>query len=176
MAKRVPACFLMAGLLALTACSAGPSASGTAGPCAGTKHASSAGDTVSAWCSAYGAILVNGKGYTLYALSADTATKSACASSCAVLWPPVTVSGAARLAPGLNKSLVGHLLRAGGSRQLTYGGHPLYTYRADTGPHLVNGQDLNSSGGTFYVVAAQTGKLITKKPSTKPSSGNGPGY
>ena len=176
MSKRPPASVVIAGLIALTACSGGSSSSGTAGSCADSTSASSAGDAVSTWCSAYGAILVNGKGYTLYASSADTAKKSACASACATIWSPLTVSGVPKLAPGLKKSLVGDITRANGSHQLTYDGHPLYTYRADTGPHLVNGQRLKGFGGTWYIVSAKTGKLITKKLSTKQNSGNGPGY
>jgi predicted lipoprotein with Yx(FWY)xxD motif len=176
MPKRAAACVLIVGLIALTSCSAGSSSSRTAGPCAGSTSASSAGHAVATWCSVNGAILVNGKGYTLYAWSADTAKKSACAGSCAFIWSPLIVRGVPKLAPGLKKSLVGNVVRAGGSRQLTYGGHPLYTYRADTGPHLVNGQGLRSFGGTWYVVSAKTGKLITKKLSTNRTSGNGPGY
>ena len=176
MAQRAPACVLIASLIALAACSGGASSSGTAGSCAGSTSASTAGDAASTWCSADGAIIVNGKGYTLYASSADTAKKSACASSCATIWSALAVSGVPKLAPGLNKSLAGDVVRADGSHQLTYGGHPLYTYLADTGPHLVNGQGLKSFGGTWYVVSAKTGKLITKKLSTKQTSSNGPGY
>jgi predicted lipoprotein with Yx(FWY)xxD motif len=189
MSKRAPAVVLLAGLIALTACSSSGSpssggggssgatgSSGTAGACTGSKPASSAADTVSVWCSASGAILVNGKGFTLYASSADTAKKSACAGACAAVWPPVAASGTPKLGEGLNKSLVGDIVRADGSHQLTYGGHPLYSYQADTGPHLVNGQGLKDMGGTFYVVSADTGQLITKKLSTKQNSGNGPGY
>jgi predicted lipoprotein with Yx(FWY)xxD motif len=176
MVKRATASLLVAGLVALAACSGGSASSGSAAPCSGSKSVSAAGDTISTWCSsAYGAILVTGKGYALYASTADTAKKLACAASCAAVWPPLTVSGAPKLARGLSKSLVGEVVRGDGSHQLTYGGHPLYTYRADTGPHLVNGQHLNGSGGTWYVVSATTGKLITKKLSTK-HSGNGPGY
>jgi predicted lipoprotein with Yx(FWY)xxD motif len=188
MSKHFPAFVLIAALIALTACSSGSPSSGTAGPsgksgsagtagsCADSKSHSSAGGAISTWCSADGAILVNGKGYTLYASSADTAKKSACASACATIWPPLAVSGAPKLGPGLNKSLVGDIVRADGSHQLTYGGHPLYTYQADTGPHLVNGQGLKDFGGTFYIVSATTGELITKKLSPKDKISNGPGY
>jgi predicted lipoprotein with Yx(FWY)xxD motif len=180
MSERAPALVLVAGLIALTACSStgSPSSatagsSGTAGSCAGSKSRSSAGDTVSTWCTSDGAILANGKGYTLYASSADTATKSSCDNACATIWSPLTVNGVPKLAPGVNKSLVGDTIRSDGSHQLTYGGHPLYAYQADTGPHLVNGQGLKDFGGTFYVVSAQTGELITKKLSTKQNGGNG---
>lgn len=186
MSKRALAFVVIGGLIALTACSSGSSPSGAAGSpgtagssgtaesCTGSKSASSAGDTISTWCSDDGAILVNGKGYTLYASSADTAKKSACTGVCATVWSPLTVSGDATLAPGVDQSLVGDIVRADGSHQLTYGGHPLYTYQADTGPHLVNGQGLKDFGGTFYVISANTGEVITKKMNKK--NGNGPGY
>ena len=186
MSARAPAFVLLAVLISLTACSSGSSPSsgtaapsgksgsgGTAASCAGSKSHPSSAETISTWCSADGAILVNGKGYTLYASSADTAKKSACAGACTTIWPPLAVSGAPKVGPGLNKSLVGDIVRHDGSHQLTYGGHPLYTYQADTGPHLVNGQGLKDFGGTFYIVSA-TGDLITKK--LKQKSGNGPGY
>ena len=182
MSKRAPAFVLLAGVIALTACSSagspssGPAgSSGAAGSFNSSKSHSSAGDAISAWCAADGAILVNGKGYTLYASSADTAKKSACSSSCASIWPPLAANGAPKLGPGVKKSLVGDIIRSDGSHQLTYGGHPLYTYQADTGPHLVNGQGLKDLGGTFYIVST-TGQMITKKLSTKENSGNGPGY
>ena len=172
MPKRVPAFVLIAGLIVvLAACGGGSSSSGKAVSCAGSKSAASAGDAVSTWCSSFGAILVDGKGYVLYASSADTAKKSD------IMWSPVAVRGTPKVAPGLKKSLVGDVTRADGSHQLTYGGHPLYTYKADTGPHLVNGQGLESFGATWYIISAKTGKLITKKLSTKQQrGGNGPGY
>jgi predicted lipoprotein with Yx(FWY)xxD motif len=176
MAKRCPAAVLIASLIILTACGGGLSSSSTTGSCVRSTSASSAGDAISTWCSAVGAILVSGKGYTLYASTADTAKKSACTGSCATIWSPLVMSGVPKLAPGLKKSLVGDVVRADGSHQLTYGGHPLYTYLADTGPHLANGQGLKGVGGTWYVVSASTGKLITKKLRTKSKSGNGPGY
>jgi len=176
MAKRASVFVLIASLIALAACGGGSSSSGTTGSSDRSTSVLSARNAVSTWRSAYGAIVVNGKGYALYASSADTAKKSACTSSCAAFWSPLAVSGVPKLGPGLKKSLVGDIVRADGSHQLTYGGHPLYTYGADTGPHLVNGQGLKSFGGTWYVVSATTGKLITKKASKNQKSGNGPGY
>jgi predicted lipoprotein with Yx(FWY)xxD motif len=176
MTKHAYVLILIAGLMGLTACSGASSSSGSAAPCVGPKTAEGGRDTVSTWCSAYGGILVNGKGYTLYASTGGKGSKPACGSSCATIWPPLTVSGATKLAPGLKKSFLGDIIRSNGSHQLTYGGYALYTYRADTGPHMVNGQGLKGSGGTWYVISAKTGKLIMTKQSTKHNSGNGPGY
>jgi predicted lipoprotein with Yx(FWY)xxD motif len=42
--------------------------------------------------------------------------------------------------------------RSDGSTQATYGGHPLYTYVADTGPGQANGNNLNLNGGLWHEV------------------------
>ena len=42
----------------------------------------------------------------------------------------------------------------GGSRQLTYNGHPLYTYIGDTAPGQARGINLNLNGGLWHEVPA----------------------
>jgi predicted lipoprotein with Yx(FWY)xxD motif len=95
-----------------------------------------------------GTILVNGRGFTLYAFTKDSRNHEACQSisGCPSVWP--VVSGAAKptLGPGVKRSLVGTITLKGGKKQVTYGGHPLYTYSADGGP-----------GQTFYVNFQQFG-------------------
>jgi predicted lipoprotein with Yx(FWY)xxD motif len=83
-----------------------------------------------------GKILVNSRGYTLYAFTADKTNKDRCASissQCLVAWPPVTTTGAPIAGPGVKRSLLG-TIKLGRKRQVTYAGHPLYTYIADTRP------------------------------------------
>ncbi len=98
-------------------------------------------------------VLTNAKGLTLYWFAPDTPTKSACYGSCASYWPPVF--GSAKLAPGVPGTL-GTIKRTGGSTQVTYNGHPLYTYIADTSPGQANGNNINLNGGLWHevVVAA----------------------
>ena len=95
-----------------------------------------------------GTILVNGRGFTLYAFTKDRRNHEACQriNGCLSLWP--VVSGAAKpiLGPGVKRSKVGTIKLKSGKKQLTYGGHPLYTYAADGGP-----------GQTFYVNFFQFG-------------------
>jgi predicted lipoprotein with Yx(FWY)xxD motif len=45
---------------------------------------------------------------------------------------------------------VGTNRRAGGSEQLTYNGHPLYTYIGDTAPGQARGNNLNLNGGLWH--------------------------
>jgi predicted lipoprotein with Yx(FWY)xxD motif len=110
-----------------------------------------------------GTYLTDGSGRTLYLFAADTGTTSTCSGPCAAHWPPLispttpTVSGDAKA------SLVGSSKRTDGSMQVTYAGHPLYTYVADTSTGAVNGQGLDVDGGLWWVVAPD-GSRIVKTP------------
>jgi predicted lipoprotein with Yx(FWY)xxD motif len=96
-------------------------------------------------------VLTNAKGLTLYSFAPDTPTVSKCYGSCAAYWPPVT--GTAAASPGL-PGTVGTITRTGGVRQLTYNGHPLYTYIGDNAPGQAKGNNLNLNGGLWHEVPA----------------------
>jgi predicted lipoprotein with Yx(FWY)xxD motif len=96
-------------------------------------------------------VLTNARGFTLYSFAPDTPGTSKCSGPCAQLWPPV--QGPVTAAPGVRGAL-GTITRSGGSTQVTYNGHPLYTYVADTAPGQAKGNDLNLSGGVWQEVAA----------------------
>ncbi|MEV4622372.1 hypothetical protein AB0J74_27110 [Asanoa sp. NPDC049573] len=93
--------------------------------------------------------LTNAKGFTLYSFAPDTPTTSKCYGTCAAYWPPVT--GTAAAGAGL-PGQVGTIMRTDGSEQLTYNGHPLYTYVGDSAPGQANGNNLNLNGGLWLVV------------------------
>jgi predicted lipoprotein with Yx(FWY)xxD motif len=96
-------------------------------------------------------VLTNAKGFTLYSFAPDTPTSSKCYGSCAVYWPPVTgTTAAGQGLPGK----VTTITRTDGSHQLTYNGHPLYTYIADTAPGQARGNNLNLNGGLWHEVPA----------------------
>jgi predicted lipoprotein with Yx(FWY)xxD motif len=94
-------------------------------------------------------VLANAKGFTLYWFAPDTPAASKCYGSCAAYWPPVT--GAAAASSGL-PGRVGTIQRTDGSPQLTYNGHPLYTYIGDTAPGQARGNNLNLYGGLWHQV------------------------
>ncbi|HEY0999975.1 MAG TPA: hypothetical protein VGD83_10070, partial [Streptosporangiaceae bacterium] len=96
-------------------------------------------------------VLTNAKGFTLYSFAPDTPATSKCYGSCAVYWPPVT--GAAAASPGV-PGRIGTIKRTDGSEQLTYNGHPLYTYIADTAPGQARGNNINLNGGLWHEVPA----------------------
>ena len=95
-------------------------------------------------------VLTNTKGFTLYSFAPDTPTSSKCYGSCAVYWPPVTGTAGGQGLPGT----VTTITRTGGSHQLAYNGHPLYTYIGDTAPGQARGNNLNLNGGLWHEVPA----------------------
>ncbi len=123
--------------------------------------------------SAYGNIVNTGSGSTLYALSADTPSKSTCTGSCLTLWTPVVVPPFPRIGAGLDPKLAGEIDRPDGSHQLTYGGHPLYRYGPDLQPGDINGQAVRSFGGIWLVVLAsgKTGAAESQAPSPSHPAG-----
>jgi predicted lipoprotein with Yx(FWY)xxD motif len=109
-----------------------------------------------------GPVLATGGGDTLYAFGPDSPTRSACLNvGCVYQWPPLEVTGAVRIGRGVAGSLVGRVTRPGGSTQVTYGGHPLYTYVRDVKPGVVTGQAIDQDGGPWYVLDP-AGKEIRK--------------
>jgi predicted lipoprotein with Yx(FWY)xxD motif len=92
-------------------------------------------------------VLTNGKGLTVYTFAADTTPgKSSCYGSCAAYWPPVTGSpSAAAGIPGTFATIT----RTDGTKQVTWNGHPLYTYVGDHGSGTASGNNLNINGGLW---------------------------
>ncbi|MFG3146100.1 SCO0930 family lipoprotein [Streptomyces sp. NPDC048243] len=105
-----------------------------------------------------GKVLTDGAGMTLYRFDKDTAEppKSSCDGACATAWPPVPADGA-EAAAGVDKSLLGEVTRADGTKQLTVAGWPMYRFAKDTKAGDTNGQGV---GGTWYV-SAPNGKKAT---------------
>jgi predicted lipoprotein with Yx(FWY)xxD motif len=140
-AATIAAALAVAALVLLAVAEAGASSSAPAATStgAGLKTTVIDGTTV----------LTNAKGFTLYSFAPDTPTVSKCYGSCAAYWPPVT--GTAPASSGL-PGTVGTITRTGGARQLTYNGHPLYTYIGDSAPGQANGNNLNLNGGLWHEV------------------------
>lgn len=93
-------------------------------------------------------ILTNAQGMTLYYRTSDTST-SVCSGGCASFWPPLLASGSST--PTSSSSLPGKLsvvTDANGS-QVTYNGHPLYTFSGDTAAGQTKGEGLM---GVWFVV------------------------
>ena len=108
-----------------------------------------------------GNILVNGRGLTVYAFTRDSRNHDRCTgiAGCTGVWPLVTSKGRPRLGPGVRRALVGSIKLSGGPRQVTYAGHPLYTYIANSGPGDTSYVGVSQFGGRWLALTA-SGHLV----------------
>jgi predicted lipoprotein with Yx(FWY)xxD motif len=164
---------LAVAVLLVTACasssSSTSSAPATSAPAAGSSSGSS-GTTLQTRTISGTAVVTNSAGFTLYWFAPDTSTTSKCTGSCATYWPPV--KGPATAGSGVTGTL-GTITRSDGTKQVTYDGHPLYTYVGDTAPGQNKGNGQNLSGGKWYEVTVSG---AAPAASISPSGGGGYGY
>ncbi len=121
-----------------------------------------------------GTIVTTAGGFTLYWYAPDTSTSSRCTGSCASAWPPVDGHPQAAMGVSLPGTL-GTITRPGGAVQVTYQGHPLYLYAADTAPGMTTG---NGVGGAWHVMLASkaSGGSMSSPSQSSSSGGGGYGY
>ena len=134
------------------------------------QSATSRSATVSLRKTNLGQILVNSKGHTIYLFAKDRNGKSSCSGDCARFWPPLMSRGKATVGPGLKASLLGTTMRAGGSRQLTYNRHPLYTFSGDMRAGQTTGEGYFVYGAKWYAVSAKGRMVVSAPPKTNSSS------
>jgi predicted lipoprotein with Yx(FWY)xxD motif len=104
----------------------------------------------------FGKILDDSRGWTIYAFSRDKKNKDNCQniSGCLTNWPPVVTKGKPVAGTGVKQSLLGTIKLKSGKLQVTYNGHPLYTYAGDGGPHQTFYVNFFQSGGKWPAVNA----------------------
>jgi predicted lipoprotein with Yx(FWY)xxD motif len=165
----ISAAVIAAGIaLAATACSSSLSSNGstqapvassaTAQPDSPTAAAAATIDLQSA-SGIDGKFLADGQGRALYLFEADKGSTSTCTGACAAAWPPVTAGAMPMAGGGVSQSLLGTAKRADGTEQLTYNGHPLYYFAADTGSGMAKGQGTKAFGAGWYVLNAKGSKI-----------------
>lgn len=167
MKKTVPVFVALAliGALAIAGCGGGSdSGSGSGGAYGGRGGSVTAASTPSSGGGAtaavvtaasapkLGRIIVDSKGLTLYDFHKDKGTASACYGGCAKVWPPLITDGSPQAGEGAIGSKLGTTQRKDGTTQVTYAGHPLYTYTADTKPGDAKGNDFSSFGAEWYAL------------------------
>ena len=161
----VVALLVLAALLAIAGCGSSSDSSSSSGGAYGsggestTKPASTgapSGGSVAVITAAsapkLGRIIVDSKGFTLYDFHKDKGTTSACYGACAKVWPPLTTAGDPQAGEGAMASKLGTAKRKDGTVQVTYAGHPLYTYTADTKPGDAKGNDFSSFSAEWYAL------------------------
>jgi predicted lipoprotein with Yx(FWY)xxD motif len=94
--------------------------------------------------------LTDASGRTLYLYTADKGTTSTCYNACATQWPPLTTTGAVTVTGQFTaQKYVGTTTRTDGSKQVTYGGHPLYYFIGDKAPGQTAGQAV---AGVWFLI------------------------
>jgi predicted lipoprotein with Yx(FWY)xxD motif len=111
--------------------------------------------------SSLGKVIANDHGRTLYLFRADSGTKSACYGQCAKYWPPLLTTGKPVAMAGIKASLLGTAKRKDGTTQVTYKGHPLYTFLEDTKVGMAKGEGSKAFGASWYALAP-SGSTIDK--------------
>ena len=138
-----------------------PAAAGTPGPPV-ALHAvpASASTTISLRSTRLGKILVASNGHTLYAFSRDGRNRDRCAmvGGCIGVWPIAAAHGKLRAGRGVKASLL-RTIKVGRVSQVTYAGHPLYTYTADSGPGQTSYVGVSQFGGSWPALSS-TGRLV----------------
>jgi predicted lipoprotein with Yx(FWY)xxD motif len=156
---------------ALAACgSSGTSASGSSSSSsAPSASASASAAAVGLKTAKVGSVtvLTNARGLTLYSFAPDTSAKSVCNGACATSWPPVKPATAAAV-----KGPFATIKRSDGATQLTFHGHPLYTFVGDKAPGQASGNGVNAFGGLWHEATA-SGSTAAAGTS---SSSSGGGY
>ena len=135
------------------------SASSAAVSGASSSAGSSGGATVALASSKLGKILVDSRGHTLYLFQADTGSTSTCNGACASAWPPLTTTGKPIAGPGVSASKLGTTKRSDGTTNVTYNGHPLYTFIGDSSPGQTTGERNTGFGAEWDVLSATGNKL-----------------
>lgn len=179
--------------LALAACSSSPSAQGTSTTGGGASQASAASSSHpgtafgTASVAGLGTVVVDGRGRTVYVLTADGHTNLPCtdASGCTKYWPDLPFpdgTSAATARPGIDGSLLGSMKLSDGETYPTYHGWLMYEYAGDSAAGQTGGQLVKSFGGTWYALSPSGDPITTpagsggSTTSTGGSGGGGGGY
>jgi predicted lipoprotein with Yx(FWY)xxD motif len=156
----------------ITAAAASGSTSTTATSAASTNPAAATVRTASVTVDGKTeTILINRQGLPLYIYRPDTATRSFVTGGLAQLWPPLTspaVAGA-----GVTGKVA--VLKDVNGQQVTYNGHPLYTF-ADDHADQVTGQGVQDFFVATPGIASITMSAGSTAPSTPAAPSGGYGY
>lgn len=113
------------------------------------------------------AVLSSASGFALYALATESSSDLICSDGnrCVPTWTPVLTDAgndAAVAGKGVTQAMLGTVPRTFGTTavyQVTYHGHPLYTYQHDTAANQDNGQWQSTAGHFWGTVLAGTGDI-----------------
>lgn len=169
----------IAGAALIAGCGGGSGSSGGGSEASAENVSAKSGDgTVSgAEVSGLGTVLVDSSGMTVYEFTVDEGTTSNCYGACEKAWPAVVASGKPTAGEGAMSADLGTTKRKDGTMQVTYKGHPLYTFSGDSAPGEANGQEYE---GTWFALneagAPVKGQATSEsEPAEEESEGSGGG-
>ncbi|HEX5527125.1 MAG TPA: hypothetical protein VFX44_08025 [Solirubrobacterales bacterium] len=184
--SRITTALFSLAALALIVAGCGGGGSSSTSTSSEASASSGGGMTVStAEVSGLGTVLVDSEGFTVYEFAKDNGSTSSCYGACEEGWPPVTVKGQPS-GEGAIASQLGTTKRKDGSLQVTYAGHPLYTFALDSKPGEATGNGSTAFGGKWSVMD-EAGEAVSGTAGGEPeaapeetesseSSGGGYGY
>jgi predicted lipoprotein with Yx(FWY)xxD motif len=115
---------------------------------------------------------VTSNGFAVYVFDLDLSKPgtSQCNNACAAHWPAIAPPATGTLSPPWAT-----IARSDGTKQLTYGGRPLYAYVADKNTTEAKGDMDNARGGIWHLAQAQSqgaqAPVPLPPPVTTPTSG-----
>jgi predicted lipoprotein with Yx(FWY)xxD motif len=115
-----------------------------------------------------GNVLVDSQGRTLYRFLADQGTTSECSGACATNWPPLEASGKPTAGKGADASMIGTTARSDGGTQVTYNGHPVYTFMGDKKAGDTNGEGLVAFGAAWFALSPAGVQISSAAAATPP--------
>lgn len=138
----------VAAAVLLSACSS----AGSTVPASGGAAGASPSMLATGQISSIGTVLTEPSGLTVYEAQQETGGKIMCTGSCLSFWSPVTVAkGVTPHGASAITGKLGTIKRPdNGAIQLTVNGHPLYTFRQDSGPGSATGNNFHDSFGGLH--------------------------
>jgi predicted lipoprotein with Yx(FWY)xxD motif len=160
--------------LVIAGCGGSSSSSSSGSESGGAENASATsseggsgeGTIAAAEIEGLGPVLVDAEGMTVYLYTPDKGTESTCYGECEAAWPPVVAAGKPTAGEGAMSTALGTTKRKDGTMQVTYEGHPVYTFSGDSASGEANGQELD---GTWFALD-EAGEAVKGKASTPAES------
>jgi predicted lipoprotein with Yx(FWY)xxD motif len=127
-----------------------------------------------------GSVLVDRSGKALYSSDQEASGRILCSGACNAFWKPLTVAAGNPTTAASGVEL-GVIRRPDGTRQVTAGGKPLYTFSEDSAGKAAGDNFSDDFGGrhfTWHVVrsSGQTDSGAGGAPAGGANGGSGGGY
>ena len=163
---------MVAVALLVAACGSAAKSASTATGANASDVSSSRTLTVGTARGSAGTYLIGAGDRAIYLWVADGKNMSHCSGACASIWPPVTTHASPHAGAGVHAGQLGTITRAGGVKQVTYDGQPLYYYAGDSHAGTTTGQGSDSFGAKWWLVSP-SGTAITTAASAGSSGSSG---